>query len=137
MLPAEYIAEQEPARKQLLTDIHALLLQHDKTIVPVVAPMMGKDMIIYKSNGMMKYALAAVKKYMSLHVLPMYMAPVIYDKYKTLLPKANFQKGCINFSGAAEVPLPVIRQLIEACAGIDLIKIRNEQLAARKSAKKK
>ncbi|MFT3933116.1 MAG: DUF1801 domain-containing protein [Chitinophagaceae bacterium] len=137
MLPAAYIAEQPAERQQLLTAIHDIIIKNDKTIIPVVEEMMSKEMILYKASGMMKYGLAGVKKYMSLHVLPMYMSPAIYDKYKALLPKAAFQKGCINFSSAEEMPLPVIKQLIGDCSKIDLLKIRNEQLAARKSAKQK
>jgi len=98
---------------------------------------MGKEMIIYKDRGMMKYALASVTNYMSLHVLPIYGSPVLHAKYKALLPQASFQKGCINFSTAAEMPLEVIKQLITDCAKIDLVKIREDQLAERKQKAKK
>ena len=94
MLPAAYIKEQLPERQQLLQKLHAIIVSGDKTIAPMVEPMMGKEMILYKAKGMMKYGLSSVTKYMSLHVLPMYMSPKIYDKYKALLPKAAFQKGC-------------------------------------------
>lgn len=111
-------------------------MKYDTTVTPVVEPMMGKEMIIYK-HGMMKYALASVKAYMSLHVLPMYGSAVIYERYKALLPKAAFQKGCINFNDAAEVPLDILQQLITDCAPVDLIKIREAQLAERKQKNKK
>ena len=137
MLATEHIAQQPAQRQQLLSDIHAIIIAGDKTVSAVVEPMMGKDMIIYKVGGMMKYGLASVKKYMSLHVLPMYMAPNIYDKFKALLPDAIFQKGCINFSLADEMPADIIKLLIGDCAAIDLLKIREDQLQARKKAKQK
>jgi hypothetical protein len=106
--------------------------------------MMGKDMIIYNAPGTFKYGLASVKNYMSLHVLPMYGYPVIYEKYKAQLKDASFQKGCINFNNAAEMPLKIVKELITDCAKIDLRALRDEQLKARakktavkKAAKKK
>jgi hypothetical protein len=137
MHPAGYIAQQPAERQQLLSGIHSIIITGDKTVSAIVEPMMGKDMIIYKAGGMMKYGLASVKKYMSLHVLPMYMAPKIYDKFNALLPGASFQKGCINFAGTGDMPLGIVEQLILDCAAIDLLKIRKEQLEARKKPKKK
>jgi len=96
MTPAEYIADQDPTRQELLTNIHNIIINNDKLVVAVVEKMMGKEMIIYNCK-IFKYGLASVKDYMSLHVLPMYGSPVIYGKYSKLLDKAKFQKGCINF----------------------------------------
>ena len=135
MLPEAYIQQQLAERRQILKDIHAIILANDKTVTAVVEPMMGKEMIIYKGKGLMKYGLASVRNYMSLHVLPMYMSPKIYDRYKTLLSGANFQKGCINFSGGAEMPLNIVQQLIIDCAAVDLVKIKNDYLQAKKKVK--
>ena len=86
----DYIVKQSPERQNILTRIHAIIIEGDKTVAPVVEPMMGKEMIVYKAKGMMKYALAGVKNYLSLHILPMYGSTNLYNKYKALLPKANF-----------------------------------------------
>lgn len=83
-------------------------------------------MIIYKANKVFKYGLASVKDYMSLHVLPMYGSQVIYGRYSRLLDKAKFQKGCINFKIAAEMPLPIVEGLIKDCEPIDLTAIMEE-----------
>jgi len=93
-------------------------------------------MIMYKSKGMMKYALASVKDYMSLHVLPMYMSKDIFGKYQALLPKSKFQKGCINFENAEVFPLQIAKELIMECSPIDLVAIREAQLKERKSKSK-
>ena len=132
---AAYIANQPGERQHLLTAINQLIIEHDTTITPVVEPMMGKEMIVYKHRGMMKYALASVKNHMSLHLLPMYGSAELYAKYKALMPQAGFQKGCINFSNAAEIPLDIVKQLITDCARIDMVKIRDAQLAERKQKK--
>ncbi len=137
MSPADYIKQQPAERQALLKNIHAIIVAGDQTVKPGVEPMMGKEMILYKAGGTMKYGLAGVQKYMSLHILPMYMVPAIYDKYKALLPKANFQKGCINFTSGEQMPLNIVKQLAGDCAGIDMLKIRDEQLQARKAAKRK
>jgi hypothetical protein len=128
-----YIKGQPSDRQDILTSIHSIIVGEDKTVVPVVEPMMGKEMILYKGKGMMKYGLAGVKHYMSLHVLPIYGSPTLYAKYKSLMPKANFQKGCINFVTAEEMPLDIVRQLFAECSAIDLVKIRAEYLKAKKS----
>lgn len=131
-----YILSQPADRQHILSDIHAIILDEDKSVVPEISPMMGKEMIIYKSNGMMKYALAGVKNYMSLHVLPIYGSKPLSEKYKLLLGKAKFQKGCINFDTAEQMPLDIVRQLISDSSKIDLMKIREEYLGAKKLEKK-
>ena len=62
----------------------------------------------------------------------MYGSAELYAKYKALLPQAGFQKGCINFNNSAQIPLETVKQLITDCAKIDMVKIREEQLAERK-----
>ncbi len=128
-----FIAKQLPERQDLLTKINAIIIKEDTTITATIAPMMGKEMIIYNAPGTFKYGLSSVKQYMSLHVLPMYGSEKIYAKYKALLPNAAFQKGCINFKNEEELPLKIIRQLMKDCAKIDLRAIREEYLKAKKN----
>jgi hypothetical protein len=132
-----YILAQPADRQSILSDIHSIILDKDKSVTSGIEPMMGKEMIIYKCNGMMKYGLAGVKNYMSLHVLPIYCSAPLYEKYKPLLANANFQKGCINFDTGDKMPLNIVRQLISDCSKMDLKKIREDQLNERKKAKAK
>lgn len=127
----EFISSQPADRQQLLSQLHEIIIQNDTTVTPVIAPMMGKDMIIYNAPGTFKYGLASVKNYMSLHVLPMYGSTVIYEKYKALLKDASFQKGCINFKNKEEMPLPIVKKLIVDCSKIDLRAIREKYLASK------
>jgi len=135
MSPDQYIQQQPFEWQAVLKNIHAIILDKDKTVVPVVEPMMRNEMIVYKEKGMMKYGLAGVKKYMSLHLLPMYMNVEIHATYKGLLNKASFQKGCINFSSADEMPAVVVQQLIHDCSKIDLQKVRDNYAKSKKAAK--
>lgn len=131
-----FINKQVPERQEQLAQIHQLILENDPQVTANIEPMMGKEMIVYKGKGMMKYGLSSVKNYMSLHALPIYGWPPLHKQYSELLPKASFQKGCINFKTAAEMPLDIVRDLIADCAKIDLQKIREDYLASKKKKKK-
>jgi len=131
MTISEFISAQPEERQELLSQLHEIIIQKDKTVTAVIAPMMGKEMIIYNAPGSFKYGLSSVKKYMSLHVLPMYGAPAIYEKYKALLKDASFQKGCINFKNKDEMPLKVVKDLIAECSKIDLRAIRENYLKSK------
>jgi hypothetical protein len=128
-----FIAAQLPERQGLLSKINDIIIKEDTTITATIAPMMGKEMIIYNAPGSFKYGLSSVKQYMSLHVLPMYGSEKIYAKYKALFPKAAFQKGCINFKNEEAMPLKIVTQLIKDCAKIDLRAIREAYLKAKKN----
>ena len=131
MTISEFISAQPEERQELLSQLHEIIIQKDKTVTAVIAPMMGKEMIIYNAPGSFKYGLSSVKKYMSLHVLPMYGAPAIYEKYKALLKDASFQKGCINFKNKHEMPLKIVKDLIADCSKIDLRAIRENYLKSK------
>lgn len=122
MTIAEYIQSAPAERQAVLSKLHEIIVASDATIVPVVKPMMGKDMLLYEEQGkVMKYGLADTKNYMSLHCLPMYMNPPMHAKYEALAPTAKFQKGCINFNDEAELTPEVVAQLIKDCSEISII----------------
>ncbi len=128
----DYIAAQPVERQKLLTDIHHVIMQNDSSVFPIIEQMMGKEMIIYKANGLMKYALSSVKKHISLHLMPIYAHKPLHIKYEALLHKAAFQKGCINFNNEEEMPLDILQSLIKDCSTIDLAKIREDYLQSKK-----
>ncbi|KAK6033598.1 hypothetical protein OSTOST_00196 [Ostertagia ostertagi] len=131
-----YIAAQSNDRQAVLRQIHAIIITADKTVVAAVEPMMGKEMIVYKGSGLMKYGLAGVKNYMSLHVMPIYGSKPLYAKYQSLLPGAGFQKGCINFTSEQQMPLAIVQQLMAECAKIDLFKMKEDYQKAKRSKNK-
>jgi len=124
----DYILKQPLVRQNILKRIHRTIVEGDKSVTAQVKTMMGKEMIVYKGNGLMKYGLASVKNYMSLHVMPIYGSIKLHSKYKALLNKANFQKGCINFDNEDKMPLDIVQQLIVDCSLLDLAKIKENFL---------
>lgn len=123
---------QEMERQNILSIIHFAILDADKTVTAQVGKMMGKEMILYNAPGTFKYGLSSVKNHMSLHLMPIYCVPTLHSKYKALLPIASFQKGCINFMTEKEIPLEILKSLLEDCSKIDLFKIREEYLNSKK-----
>jgi hypothetical protein len=132
MTAAAYIAKQPAERRKLLTGIHEAITRYDKTVTAVIKPMMGKEMINYESPETFKYGLSSVKNYISLHVMPIYGSPVLHEKYKKLLPLASFQKGCINFESENEMPLDIVKLLIQDCAKIDLAAMKRRWEESKK-----
>jgi hypothetical protein len=119
----EFLSKQVSERKPVLSAIHEIIVSADKNAKAEVGTMMGKEMILYKTSGVFKYGLSSVKAYMSLHVMPIYGSVKLHSRYEKLLSKAKFQKGCINFKNAEEMPLDIVRQLMDDCAKVDLVAI--------------
>lgn len=117
---ADYISQATAERQATLTMVHETILANDPNVIPVIKPMMGKEMILYEQRGYMKYALADTKKHMSLHCLPMYINPAIHIKYESLLPEAKFQKGCINFTTGENLSTATLAALISDCSSINI-----------------
>ncbi len=120
MTPTEFISSMPAERQATLTAIHEAILANDNGVIPVIKPMMGKEMILYEQHKYMKYGLASTKNYMSLHCLPMYMVPAIHTKYEGQLPDAKFQKGCINFTDGEQLPIEILTDLLTECAAINI-----------------
>jgi len=135
-MPANYILKQPVERRKLLTAIHDTILRYDKTVKPVIAPMMGKEMIQYMAPGIFKYGLSSVKNYISLHVMPIYGSPALHEKYKKLLPLASFQKGCINFENEKQMPPDIVKLLIKDCSSIDLAAMKKQWEASKQKKNK-
>ncbi len=123
MTPEEFISKQEPERQKLLSDLHKIILKTNKKVVPEVDKMMGKEMIQYKIGKYFVYALASTKNYMSIHSMPLYGCKPIHEKFSKLFKKAKFQKGCINFKDASEMPLDLAEEFMTACATIDWVAV--------------
>src|SRR3954452_6744406 len=124
MTVPEFISKQPPERQQLLNKLHEIIMENDKSVKATIQSMMGKEMIIYNAPDTFKYGLSSAKNYMSLHALPIYSSSTLQAKYKSILKEANFQKGCINFTGEEEMPPEIVKDLITDCSKIDLLAIR-------------
>ncbi len=116
----EFLAALPADRQQLMTTLHETIIANDPKVTMSIKPMMGKEMIMYEEGNYMKYALASVKSHMSLHCMPIYMNTTFHTKYTPLLPAAKFQKGCINFTDAAAMPVAIVAALIADCAPVNI-----------------
>jgi len=120
MTTPEFLAGLPADRQQLMNTLHEAIIANDPSVTFSIKPMMGKEMIMYEEGGYMKYALASVKSHMSLHCMPIYMNTAFHAKYIPLLPAAKFQKGCINFTDAAAMPVAIVAALIADCSPINI-----------------
>lgn len=128
----EFISNQILERQELLSKIHKIILEEDKSVEANIGMMMGREMILYNSPDSFKYGLSSVKKHISLHAMPIYCSTEIHSKYKNILQNANFQKGCVNFLDENELPLSILTSLMAECSKVDLQAIREEYLKSKK-----
>ncbi len=125
MTPKEYLDSLPEDRRKVISELREYILKADPLVKEVVGTMMGKEMLMYCQKDVMKYALSSVKNYMSLHSMVMYGSSIRFgggglrEKFEKLLPKATFQKGCVNFKSAAELPLETAKKFIEAMAKVE------------------
>jgi hypothetical protein len=72
----------------------------------------GKDMYI---------GLANQKGHLSLHVVPMYLMPILQERLAEAAPKLKMGKGCVNFSKVEELPLGALTELIADTSPADYV----------------
>ncbi len=116
MTVTEYFNQQGPERKKILASIHKIIVETNKNVKPRIGEMMGKEMVFYEIDGAFIYALSSVKSHMSIHNMVLYGHKPVHEKYSKLLNKAKFQKGCINFNTAEQMPLDIVKDFMTDCA---------------------
>ncbi len=147
MTPKQYLDSLPDDRKEVISKLRTLILKSDPLVKEVVAGMMGREMLMYMQGDFMKYALSSVKQHMSFHSMVMYGSSVRFgggglrEKYEKLLPKAKFQKGCVNFKNAIQMPLDVAEKFVKEMAKAEYppaaFKEQMEKSAAKLKTKKK
>src|SRR5947207_5101154 len=102
MTPKQYIDSLPEDRKEVISKLRALILKSDPLVREVVSGLMGREALIFMQGDLFKYALSSAKQHMSFHSMVMYASQSRFggsglrEKFEKLLPKAKFQKGCIN-----------------------------------------
>src|SRR5437867_636383 len=138
MTPKQYIDSLPEDRKEVISKLRELILKSDPLVREVVTGVMGRDALVYLQGDIMKYALSSVKQYMSFYSMVMYASKGMKEKFTKLLPKAKFQKGCINFKEAVHMPLDVMEKFIKEMADCEYpppqYKERMEKNAAKMKA---
>ena len=144
MTPKQYLDTLPEDRKEVISNLRELILKSDPLVKEVVAGMMGREMLMYMQGDFMKYALSSVKQHMSFHSMVMYGSSVRFDgsglreRFEKLLPKAKFQKGCVNFKNAMQMPMGIAEKFVKEMAKVEYppkeYKERMEKNAAKMKA---
>ena len=147
MTPKQYLDSLPEDRKAIISKLRGFILKSDPLVKEVVSSMMGKEMLVYMQGDIMKYALSSVKQHISFHSMVMYCSSTtlggngLREKFEKLLPEAKFQKGCINFKNAIQLPLDIAEKFIKEMAKVEYpppeLKERMEKSAALLKAKRK
>jgi hypothetical protein len=91
----------------------------------------------------MKYGLASPKEYISFHSLVMYASSTRFggsglrERYEKLLPKAKFQKGCVNFKSEAEFSLDIAEEFVKEMAKVEYPPPEYRERMLKNEAKRK
>jgi len=120
MMIETYLSSLSEEERQLINTFRKIISEND----PLVSEAFGKFMssenaFCYNEQGVFKYGIVLTKKHLSFHSLVMYMHPELMTALKAELPRAKFQKGCVNFNQANDFPAPVLAAHIQASAKID------------------
>ncbi len=147
MTPKQFLDSLPEDRKEVIGKLRQFILRSDPLVKEVVAGMMGREMLIYMQGDFMKYALSSVKQHMSFHSMVMYGSSIRFgggglrEKYEKLMPKAKFQKGCINFKDTVQMPLDIAEKFVKEMAKVEYppaaFKEQMEKSAAKQKEKKK
>jgi len=125
MTPKQYLDSLPEDRKEVISKLRELILKSDPLVKEVVAGVMGRDSLVYLQGNVMKYALSSMKEHMSFHSMVMYGSSLRFggsglrEKFEKLLPRAKFQKGCINFKNALHMPVDIAEKFIKEMAKVE------------------
>ncbi len=125
MTPKQYLDSLPEDRKEIISKLREFILKSDPLVKEVVGGMMGREMLMYMQGDIMKYALSSVKQHISFHSMVMYSSSTRFggsglrEKFEKLLPEAKFQKGCINFKNAVQLPLDIAEKFVKEMAKVE------------------
>ncbi|MCS4225757.1 DUF1801 domain-containing protein [Sphingobacterium sp. BIGb0165] len=125
----QYISTLSQTEQQAISQFRKVILENDKAVSESFGKFMSNpNAISYNEQGVFKYGLTIAKNYISFHSLVMYSNPKLMGKLKSKLPKAKFQKGCINFKSLDEFPESVLVDHILISSKIDFSPVINRYL---------
>jgi hypothetical protein len=111
----QYINTLSETEQQAIGQFRKVILENDKAVSENFGKFMSNpNAISYNEQGVFKYGLTIAKTYISFHSLVMYSNPHLMNELRTELPKAKFQKGCINFKSLDEFPESILKEHIQA-----------------------
>ena len=125
----QYISTLSESEQQSINQFRKIISENDKAVSESFGKFMSNpNAISYNEQGVFKYGLTVAKNYISFHSLVMYSNPELMDELKSKLPKAKFQKGCINFKSLDEFPESVLTAHMQRSSQIDFSPVINRYL---------
>ncbi|MND78039.1 hypothetical protein D3C87_622520 [compost metagenome] len=125
----QYISTLSQTEQQAINQFRKVILENDKAVSESFGKFMSNpNAISYNEQGVFKYGLTVAKNYISFHSLVMYSNPQLMDELKLKLPKAKFQKGCINFKSLDEFPESILVDHMQISSKIDFSPVINRYL---------
>ncbi|MEI2272428.1 DUF1801 domain-containing protein [Sphingobacterium sp. ML3W] len=125
----QYISTLSQTEQQAISQFRKVILENDKAVSESFGKFMSNpNAISYNEQGVFKYGLTVAKNYISFHSLVMYSKPQLMDELKSKLPKAKFQKGCINFKSLDEFPESILVDHMQISSKIDFSPVINRYL---------
>ncbi|MDO7847998.1 DUF1801 domain-containing protein [Hymenobacter sp. M29] len=85
----------------------------------------GPKFLEFRAGKDMYIGLANQKGYLTLHLVPMYLMPVLQEQLAAAAPKLKMGKGCVNFTQADELPQAALTELIGATPPADYLAVRH------------
>ena len=79
----------------------------------------GSKYLEFRAGKDMYIGLANQKGHLSLHVVPMYLMPVLQEQLAAAAPNLKMGKGCVNFKKVEELPADALSGLIAATPPAD------------------
>jgi hypothetical protein len=124
-----YINTLSETEQQAIRQFRKIILENDNAVSESFGKFMSNPHAIsYNEQGIFKYGLTVAKNYISFHSLVMYSNPELMSELKSKLPKAKFQKGCINFKSLDEFPESILTTHILRSSKIDFSPMINRYL---------
>lgn len=125
----QYINTLSDSEQQVIRLFRKAIMENDSTVSESFGKFMSNpNAISFNEKGVFKYGLTVAKNYISFHSLVMYANPELMVALKLKLPRAKFQKGCINFKTLDEFPTSVLTEHIQNSSKIDFSPMINRYL---------
>ncbi len=117
---ASFIDSLEGDDKRFALRLRKAILDIDDAVAESQEPMMSaRDALLYKQEGVMKYALAATRKGVTFHSMVMYANPALAELAKHSLSGVKLQKGCINIVSPEEFDFDAFEAFLQSSAARD------------------
>lgn len=125
----QYIAKLSATEQEVIHQFRKAIVENDQAISEDFGKFMSNpNAFSFNEQGVFKYGLTVAKNYISFHSLVIYTNPELMEELKLKIPKAKFQKGCINFKTLDEFPVAVLAEHIQISSKIDFSPVINRYL---------